>query len=318
VTNNINKTIDYLLSDYKFGRYLEDKDLPSDQSLRLQKDIILNIVIQRTSEYLTIEDSNKDPQGIVVFRLSDWDTRHFGFKTVIIEYFIVRENDPAEYLKMGNGLLNLLIERCKKDGVKFVVAKPPSLDLLSIHCLEEVGFNFIESWVYCKYDIRKNNPNYTEYLNLRLANKSDLDYMLAYSTDAFITQRFHADYHIPREKADALYTKWILTAFNDPVQRILVYEENNIPCAFMIYFIQDLNSYYNKRFAMWKMALLNPLLKGKGMGTKFFMSVCNYHKSENLDIVDSGLSIRNLVSLNTHNKSNFKVVSSLVTMHLWL
>jgi hypothetical protein len=184
--------------------------------------------------------------------------------------------------------------------------------------LEKAGFRFIESWIYNKYDLRRYSPKPQNHLELRFAKKTDLEYMLAFSKEAFTTQRFHADFHIPYDKAESLYAKWIHTAFDDPKQKILVYDEGNMPCAYMIYYIQDLTTYYDQKFAMWKMALLNPQMTGKGIGSRFFSSVCDYHRTENLDMVDSGLSLRNIVSLNTHIKMNFKVVSTLVSMHLWL
>lgn len=318
LTEKIHKLIIDLTQGYKYGRYLEDGDLQYEASLRLLCDNIRQYLNQKSSETILISNLNNDLQGAMLFRISDWDSLHFGYKTVLIDYIIIRKTSEESHLKIGANLLELFLDWCSQHEIKFIVSKTPSLDLLTIHCLEKAGFRFIESWIYNKYDLRRNSLNHENHLELRYAEKSDLEYMLAYSKDAFSTQRFHADFHIPNDKAESLYAKWIHTAFNDPKQKILVYDKDNIPCAYMIYYINDLTSYYGQKFAMWKMALINPQMTGKGIGARFFSSVCDYHRTENLDVVDSGLSLRNIISLNTHNKINFKVVSTLVTTHLWL
>jgi RimJ/RimL family protein N-acetyltransferase len=86
----------------------------------------------------------------------------------------------------------------------------------------------------------------------------------------------------------------------------------------MIYYSSDLREYFGLQFAMWKMALLDPMNRNKGLGTDFFIACLHYHREEGLDVVDSGLSIRNLSSLNLHIKLNFKITSTLVTLHKWL
>ena len=65
------------------------------------------------------------------------------------------------------------------------------------------------------------------------------------------------------------------------------------------------------------MALICPDSRDKKIGVDFLMSVLLYHKREGLDVVDSGLSIRNLASLNLHNKMGFKTFFTLVTLHKW-
>lgn len=308
-----------LLQGYRFGRYLEDGDLPLATSSQLLRDNILQYINQESAEAILVKDADNKPHGLLLFRVSDWDTKHFGHKTVLLDHIIIRKSSEEAHLLAGDHLLEKFRTWCSQHEVKFVVSKTPSLDLLTIHGLEKAGFRFMESWIFNKYDLRKTKAKPENHLKLRLADRSDIEYMLGYAKNAFSTQRFHADFHIPNNKAETLYSKWILTAFEDSKQKILVYDEGNVPCAYMAYYILDLTAYYNQKFAMWKMALMNPQMTGKGIGSRFFSSVCDYHREiEHLDVVDSGLSLRNIVSLNTHNKINFKVVSTIVSMHLWL
>lgn len=273
--------------------------------------------MKKHTETIVIRSSADQSDGFMVFRKSGWDTEHFGLNTVIIDCFVLNQNDYLKKEKTFKSIYEDFMAWCLKEKIKFVVARISSLDLFTINELIHKGFDFIESWAFNKYDLRKHTSNPLS-LKLRRAKESDLEYMLEYSKHAFNTQHFHADRHIPYEKAEGVYKKWIITAANDPNQRILVYDHEEIPSAFMIYYSNDLSKYYNLKFAQWKMALLNPKVRGIGIGTSFFSSLFDYHKNEGFDFVDSGLSLRNIVSLNLHNKVNFKIVSIQVSLHLWI
>lgn len=307
-----------LIAEYRFGRYLEDGSLDLQSSKRLMEDTVREYVQRKDNEYVADYSDRNGIQVLLLFRLSSWDTVHFGFNTSIIDHVLIRDMDYEKKIAVTQRLLSKYHEWCLAERIRFIIVKISSLDLPTIHGFEQNGFQFMENWIYNKYDLKTLDPRSKAPLALRLIKPSDLDDMLVFSRGAFTTHRFHADARIPKEKAETLYEKWILTAFHDPNQRILVHENDRKPAAFMIYYPYDLRPYFHLRFAMWKMALLDPSLKGKGLGTNFFLSLLHYHKKEGLDVVDSGLSNRNFTSLNLHDKLNFKIFCTLVTFHKWL
>lgn len=256
--------------------------------------------------------------GILLFKLSRWDTDHFGYPVVIVDSIILRENDYEARLESAGEILDKLHQWLNSRHVRFASIRIPALDLAVIHGLEKRGFEYIESWIFNKYDLRKLEDPLQPPPSLRLAKPNDEPAMIAYSKGAFDTQRFHADGRIDRRKADSLYTKWIETSFRDPLQKTLVMELEGKPAAFMTYHQNDLHARFGLRFAMWKMALLDPARRGKGLGALFVNSLLHHHRKEGLDIVDSGLSMRNVVSLNLHNKCGFKTISTVLTFHKWL
>jgi GNAT superfamily N-acetyltransferase len=307
-----------ILSHNKYGRYFEDTELPYDKTLLYTIDCIQKLISEKHAEYRIKKSKANTIEGLIIFRKSAWDTEHFEKNTALIDYILVNHKEHNQRNNIAKFLIDSFILWCNQEKIEFIVAKVPSLDLISINVLLHKGFNFIESWIFNKIDLRKYKITNDNLLTLRFAKESDLHYMLEYSKDAYNTQRFHADHHIPYAKAEGLYEKWIKNSINDSNQNILVYDHKGIPSAFMTYYILDLSKYYNLKFAMWKMALINPSLRGQGIGKSFFNSLFDHHIKEGLDIVDSGLSLRNIVSLNTHNKVKFKVVSTLVTLHLWM
>ena len=306
-----------LIKEYKYGRYCEDRSLPIESSRSFLLNHHQQYLLRDDTKCVTALSTSGQLQGLLEFRLSQWDTEHFGYNVAIIDSILTKKLNYEQEMYIANSLLEKFLVWCQSRKIRFVSVRIPFQDLPVIHSLEHYGFHFIESWIYNKYDLNKLGVYEKTQYELRLAQPDDCDIMIYYSKEAFATQRFHADPNISYQKADSLYKKWILTAFRDPNQYILALDIENKPVAFMIYYKSDLREYFGSKFAMWKMALLDSNCRSRGIGTNFFKAVLYYHKKEGLDIVDSGLSIRNLASLNLHNKLNFKIITTVVTFHKW-
>jgi hypothetical protein len=269
IKNISSSDIEKVIAGYRYGRYLEDRSLDREASRRLVEDKINEYVQRDDTDYVVEHAGQEEIQGLLLFKLSPWDTEHFGIKTSLIEYVLVREPEYEARISIANRLLLKYQAWCELNKIRFVFVKISSSDLPVLHAFEKNGFCFMENWIFNKYDLTNLDTRSQQSFDLRLMKPSDLDPMLSYSRGALTTHRFHADSYIPLEKAETLYEKWILTAFHDPHQKILVYESHNRPVAFMIYHPYDLRSYFNLRFAMWKMALMDPRLKEKGSAIIF-------------------------------------------------
>ncbi len=309
--------LETLVKKCRYGRYCEDPHLPLQSSRNLLLDRFRQQLSVDSLKHFTTYSASGLPLGIILFRLSEWDTQHFGYPFAIIDSLMTKPSDYERELDIVNKLLERFQVWCQSNSIRCVVVRLPSLDLPAIHSFEQQGFRFIESWIYNKYDLEKVDRLGEMPFQLRLACPDDYEFMLEYSKEAFNSQHFHADHHFDRDKADSLYRKWISTAFNDPNQKIAVLDGDVRPAAFMIYYHSDLQQYFGLKFIQWKMALLDPMSRGKGVGTNFFISLMHYHRQEGLDVVDSGLSMRNLPSLNLHNKLNFRVITTVITFHKW-
>lgn len=307
-----------LVDASRFGRHLEDFSLPQEGARRLVFDNARASLARSDIQAATVSSEENEMEGLLLFRLSAWDSEHFGFPFAMIDSFVVRPSSHSRQLEIARLLLKEFGEWCRRDKIRFVSIRVPALDLPVIHALEETGFRFMESWIYNKVDLAQIRHPAEPPPALRLSVPEDRELMLAYSASAFATQRFHADSGFDPVKADSLYRKWIDTAFDDPNQLIAVLESEGVARAFMVYYKSDLRPYVGRQFTMWKMALLDPESRGQGLGTKFFAALMQHHRNEGMDVIDSGLSMRNTASLHLHNKNHFKVVSTLITFHKWL
>jgi GNAT superfamily N-acetyltransferase len=317
VTDVDPNNLERLVGQYQYGRYCEDPHLALASARRLVFDNLRKSLSgEGVHTFCAVSDAG-ELLGIILFKLSQWDTEHFGFPFGIVDSLLTLPGSYDQEFETATTLLRAFQKWCQSNAVRFVSTRAPALHLPVVHSLESQGFRYIETWIYNKYDLTK-EANFGDSRELRLAEPSDRQFMLEFSKGAFVTHRFHADARFSRDKAESLYEKWILTAFHDPLQEILVLDAGGKPAAFMIYYKSDLRDYFGLQFAMWKMALMDPQARGQGLGSQFFLALLNRHRQDGLDVVDSGLSMRNLVSLNLHNKLNFRVTSSVLTYHLWI
>lgn len=307
-----------LIEQYRYGRYCEDMTLPIERARRLLVSEVQDYLGRIGNQALAVILPTGEMLGLLLFRLSQWDTDHFGYPVAIVDSLYTSDLGYEKEFEVAGVLLRHFDEWCRSSGIRFISARVPSIHLPIVHSFEQNGFRYIETWIYNKFDLHRLDDVQKTMPTLRKANPSDVELMLEYSKDAFSTQRFYADPRIELDKADSLYRKWILTSVADPQQEILVMDKDSKPAAFMIYYRKDMRDYFGSRFAMWKMAVLDPNNRGKGVGTDFFLALMYQHLKEDLDIVDSGLTMRNLASLNLHNKLGFKIVASVITFHKWV
>jgi RimJ/RimL family protein N-acetyltransferase len=305
-----------LAGSHLYGRHCEDVSLQLADSQRYLLHQMRNALTGTSgAECVQALNAKGETLGLILFRLSPWDTDHFGYRCGVIDWIVIRENDYALRTSIARALLSHFEKWMKEEKIRFASCRTSALDLAVVNSFERVGFDLIESYVYNYFDTRS-LPDERQPA-LRLAVPADEDIMRVCSVGAFDTQRFHADPRVAKDKATSLYDNWIRTSFRDPKTRTLVLEENGAPVAFMTYFDSDLTEFFGCKFAMWKMALINPEYRGKGIGTRFFRALVHHHREEGLQIVDSGVSMRNLASINLHNKAGFKIVSTQLTFHKW-
>lgn len=300
----------------QYGRYIEDKDFSSTSAALILSQQINSYIPNDHSVFFVLK-KNDVLHGLLIGKVSQWDTDHFGFPMATLDMVILKANTYENRLIEAKVLLEAFNVWLEENKIKFVSTRVPALDLAVIHALEQEEFAFIESWVYSKYNLHHNQFDQSP-PPLRYAKPEDKALMLRYAKGAFATQRFHADSKFSKEKADDLYEKWVSTAFDDPNQKIAVMDVEGVPAAFMIYFHQTKAGSEGHKYAMWKFTVIDPSLRGRGVGQRFFDGLKAHHKAEGMDFIESGVSLRNMASMNLHNKLQFKIIASLVTFHKWM
>lgn len=309
--------LDRLVAGYRYGRYCEDPQIPLERSQRHER-FLLEAALHRPGAVVFSVEEGGELQGILVARDSAWDREHFGYGVAVLDWILLPEEGYAKDRAVANRLVEGLMDWCRERGVRFASMRLSSRHLPAVHALEAAGFRYVESYIYNVVSLAR-MPAVTEPAEpLRHARPEDHAVMRRYAQGAFTTHRFHADPLVDSTKAESLYGKWIDSAFADPERQILVMEHEGRPVAFMVYRDEDYRDTLGLRSASLNMGLLDPEARGRGLGTRFYQALFAHFRRQGFDIVESGLSMRNQVSLNWHNRTGFRVVSTHVTLHRWL
>jgi L-amino acid N-acyltransferase YncA len=309
--------IEALIAVYRYGRYLENYRLPPECS-RAHERRLLEQALSHPEAMTVAVGEGTTVDGLLVGHYSAWDSDHFGYGVAVIDGIYLAEKGYAHDRAVAGRLVAGFMAWCRARRVRFASMRLSSLQLAAIHALEEAGFRYIESYIYNVFDLDRLGAPDDSLPALRRARPEDEAIMMRYAAGAFATQRFHADPRIEPEKAEGLYRKWIASAFADPQRETLVMEEDGRPVAFMVYRGEDFRPTLGLRSAALNMAVLDPESRGKGIGTVFYQALLHHYHREGFDIVESGLTLRNQVSVNWHNKIGFRIVSTQITLHGWL
>jgi len=306
-----------LIKQYRYGRWIEDNEVPAPTARTFILDQLNQTLARAVAEHIAIYDDSNRLAGLLLFHPSEWDSSFFGFPVAIIDGCYLLEQDYPTTHAVAEQMLKRFDEWCRQKNIRFVVAKAPSLDLPLVNAYEKDGYNFIEAYAYNKFNLNRGKVLPPPTIELRLAIPSDREPMLQYSKGAFASQRFHADHHIDKVQADLLYRKWIETAFDDPKKYILVHEEDGKPVAFLICYEDTSCAALGLNVVVWTMSLLAPSVRGRGLGGEFYNAIFNYHQKNGVDVVDSGVTLRNIISMNLCNRIGFRITTVTLTFHKW-
>ena len=311
------ETLGPLVAHHRYGLYGEDYRLPWSQVQLYEMHRLKSMLGHPEAVAWLARDRQGEPAGMLVGRFSPWDTDHFGCPVAILDALILGEQEDRNGVAVAGALLEAFESWAGQREIKFAFTRLSARQLPVIHALEGHNFRFIESYITNVFEFHRLGDSPHATMPLRCLEKKDMPAMLAATRDAFATQRFHADPHIPYEKAEALYRKWIQSAYEDPSRDILVADVEGRPALFAICKVEDHRPYLAHRSVTLQMIMFAPEARGKGFGRSFMDAVFRYYQKQHVDVMYSGVTMRNTRSVNWHNKLGFRVIATLLTFHRW-
>lgn len=308
-----------LFDDFELGRYCADWSLPRVGARALEGDALFTLVRRPSSVvfYATGVGTPSRLVGVLVAERSAWDTDFWGIDYVSVDALHVAGESEGVREEIAGELLDEFHRWCAAERVRFVCTRVEMLDLAVIHAVESRGFRYIETTLANSVDLRTAQfslpPGYT----IRPPRPSETQLLVDMTVDAFLTHRFYADPGFPKDKVDEMYQRWVTSSLQSPAWTTIVLDLDGVAHGFFIYRTEDLREHIGLRITKWRMGVLGVESRASGHGMALFEGAMN-HVSASSDIVDSGLSLRNLKSFNLHSKLGFRGLSFSATYHKWL
>ena len=310
-TDGILCEVERSLSTYEYDQY---RWYPAESERGWQKYFLLRLrKMFQNREWLFFCEVYDDTPYVLGCRMSRWDEEHFGFKMAMISAIFLKSVKPDKLAGMLDRCLLLLRER----GVKFVSARIHGDHIIPIHLCESRGFRYYENIIW---PVASCKDVFTEpTATVRLMRASDLEDVL-YIAANYQYQRghYHCDERFDRDKADALYAKWVKTAWSNQDPITVIEHEGKVAGYFVFCVEKELSDTLGYRYAGMRSLGLDLRVRGRGLGTSLFQGTMSFMKQMGADYIESGYASKNHMSARLHTRNCFYSIYEEVTLHLWL
>lgn len=307
--------IEAFISSIKFGRFLTDRNLEFNQSVKYEVSRFLDY--SKTGKLLVVFNDS-EILGILGYKDSSWDTEHFGFKIVSIDYFLVKEN-AQHHNQTAKLLLDELDTENRANSVKLVMAKVDSSYFAPVKSLQLHNFIFFECITARSFYVNNSLAVETETASYRFANLDDTEDIISIAKDnTFNKSHFYLDDNFVKKDIDSLYSKWIETAIKpDSGKKIIVIEEGGEIAGVFIYSIHRYEEFVKDTFGRWEFAAVSKKFRKAGIGRELFQAAFKACIDDGASVIDSTLVDKNIISQHLHEVLNFRISNTYYTFHKW-
>jgi ribosomal protein S18 acetylase RimI-like enzyme len=130
-----------------------------------------------------------------------------------------------------------------------------------------------------------------------------------------VTDHFHADPTLPREKSDLLYVKWLIDSCNDANSVVLVAERDGKPVGFNVCRINDpLDERLGIRLGTMVLTAVKPSERRKLVASSMLNASLAWFAGK-VDFVETGGQVSNYAVQSLWTKLGFKLIRSQCTFH---
>jgi RimJ/RimL family protein N-acetyltransferase len=312
----LSKHLYLFMQSVRFGRYLSDNSLDIDKAIHYELSVIENYINNAGVCYVAISESN-NINGLIGFHYSFWDTDVLAERTAIIKYLLIKEVELYQERDISSNLVDIFHAWAKDNLIDVAIVKPETRYFTPIIVLQEKGYMFYECNTIKTISLMADNQSDFSDTQFRYAKADDFEKLKIFALkNTFKKSHFYLDARFDQKKVDLLYAKWIDSALNSDQKIVLIEYENNIAGVF-IYDIEEQPELFKCKHGIWKFAAVDSSLRNKGLGLALFQAVMQSCIDHNVDVIDTDLVEKNIISQRIHDKFGFNLLYTLYTFHKW-
>ncbi len=317
--------------------YLTRFDIPEEHIYSLLDNDIQSLIDSEGSTSLVATDNGR-LRGILVGRLLEWDSAHFGFPCYKINYlFSDGESEPKEDVIIKRAMLAAFKKEVAQQGARTIMGRAVGGDWGYLWALESEGFNIVDTLVVFAKNITK--PSIVK-CDLPFPTRVTkgcppdlLPKLKSLVSGAFPASRFMVDFRFPTGSGEQMYLEWLERIYQQsaehgeayiPVhseeghkgehEKLLILEKGEDEVAGFITYKDQ------KALGMSSIELIisNPQYRGIKVSDHLIRLIEDELRSEAINILEVTAYLYNYPAINVYVRSSFSPVSSIYTLHLWL
>jgi RimJ/RimL family protein N-acetyltransferase len=289
---------------------------PKCNKTNIEKHLLESLRSSFTSGKLFASFYDGQITGIISSENLKWDSDHFDIKSLSIKEILI-SNHFYDDIKLRYDLINFLLENLRHEEVKFISVNVDSWDYLTTSVLQELGFNYILTWINGIHTEKVQIPIHNTDIQVNPVEKSELEYYQKLSYNNYFNGgRFYFDKKFDSKLVSKMYEKLVESSYSDN-DILLSITQNSKPIGLFI--CKKITCYKhinNLKIAPLRFLIIDPEARNKHLGYDLFASTLNYLKDQ-CDIITTGLEVHNLPSINLHSKLGFRFNFTHNVFHWW-
>jgi GNAT superfamily N-acetyltransferase len=243
-----------------------------------------------------------DPVLSNVF-LSDIDEERFGIRT-------------ARVVGVTTGSLSSILEFCKKERVKLLIARCSMSDLETSQAMEREDFLLMDTLVYYALDLtRQPVPDNNGAAHFRPIHAGEEEEMQLVAIESFrgYFGHYHADQRLEKDKCDEVYVDWArkACASRGADENFMVAEIEGRIVAFGVFRINNPDE--GELF----LGGIHPDFQGQGIYYSFLCRAMEWCLSKNAKRIIISTQLNNISVQKVLTRFGFEIARGYYTFHRW-
>jgi ribosomal protein S18 acetylase RimI-like enzyme len=252
--------------------------------------------------------------GLLAAQPEPWDTEHFGFGCARVGWIFLAGEGPARFRTLS-GLCRQLRAWCAREQMRLVVGKVDCADVAAVQALEESGFRVVTSeLVWTRVGSapppgRRGGAVCVE----RVAGR-DFPGIEAIG-GVFYSDRFHADFRLPRAACDALWGRTLVNACRGFADQVIVAHRSGTPLGAIVCKLdQEAAGVLGRPVCVFFLVGVAAQAQGQGLGSALMAEALAW-AAGHTDLVEVGTQAHNLAAIRLYQKSGFALAQAQFSLH---
>jgi GNAT superfamily N-acetyltransferase len=212
--------------------------------------------------------------------------------------------------------LPTIMEFCRANAVKFLIARAPVYELPTVQAMGELGFSLMDTLVY--YVRRLSNapiPPQADSLHIRPVRIEEAQTISDLTASVFKDYRghYHADSRLDREKCDEAYVSWAYRSCisREMADEVLVAERQGRIVGFITLKIHSPEEGEGPLYGV------DPSIQGHGIGRNLVIGALRWFGTKGIQKMTISTQITNLSSQKVWVRLGFEPSQAQYTFHKW-
>jgi RimJ/RimL family protein N-acetyltransferase len=190
-----------------------------------------------------------------------------------------------------------------------LTARVPSSNLVLRNLLQGLGFHFVELTLHPQLSLLQSPQDYGIHLDMRLAEESQAELLLAEAETAFQHSRFFRDPLVPRGAASMRFREWVRSSWaSDHKKTWIFFDTKGEPIAFFLDRAEGKDKFLELTAILGKH-------RGQGVAKLVWQTYLSHQRLQGVETINTNISAENSGVVALYPKLGFRFLEPSIAFH---